>query len=40
MKVSEILEARKKTDKNTSDIMSFNDEPEFQPVPEKGNEIL
>lgn len=36
MKVSEILEARKKTDKNTSDIMSFNDEPEFQPVPEKG----
>lgn len=36
MRISEIVEAKKKTDTKTSDVLSFNDEPEFQPAPEKG----
>ena len=36
MKIHELVEARKKTDTQTQDLMAFNDEPEFQPAPEKG----
>lgn len=36
MRIHEILEAKKKTDTKTGDILSFTDEPEFQPAPEKG----
>lgn len=36
MRIHEIVEAKKKTDTKTADILSFNTEPEFQPAPEKG----
>ena len=36
MRIHEIVEAIKKTDTKTADILSFNTEPEFQPAPEKG----
>jgi hypothetical protein len=36
MRIHEIVEAIKKTDTKTADVLSFTDEPEFQPEPEKG----